>query len=316
MALEIALMIEGQEGLNWERWQRLARAAEDGGFDGLFRSDHLTGLFGDSSRDSLDTWASLTWLATATRRIRFGPLVCPLTFYHPAILARRAAAVDLLSGGRLDLGLGAGWHEGEHRMFGIPFPPLKERMDRLECGARAIRALWRGEPVTLDQPCAPLVAAESHPRPSGGLVPLVIGGRGERRALGIVARHADEWNITRVTVEEYRAKRAVLDEHCRVVGRDPGALRHSLMIPVIVGGTPAEIETRRRRAVQIFPRIPADEAGWKAAGFLHGTPADVRRDLARWREAGMQRVMLQMLDMDDLDAMDLIAREVVPALRE
>src|SRR5262245_7852462 len=197
MGLGVAIMIEGQEGLTWERWQRLARAAEDFGYESLFRSDHVTGLFGSSERPSLDTWTSITWLATATTRIRFGSLVCPLTFYHPALLAKRAAAVDVLvgasqrpspdpwtsitwlatastrirfgslvcpltfyhpallakraaavdvlSGGRLDLGIGAGWHEGEHRMFGIPFPPVKERLDRLECGARAIRALWEGQ---------------------------------------------------------------------------------------------------------------------------------------------------------------------------
>ena len=132
--LELNVMIEGQEGLTWERWQRLARAAEDGGFAGLYRSDHLTGLFGDSTRPSLETWASLPWLATATRRIRFGPIVSPLTFYQPALLAKRAAAIDQLAGGRFDLGIGAGWNEMEHRMFGIPFPPLRERMDRLEAG--------------------------------------------------------------------------------------------------------------------------------------------------------------------------------------
>lgn len=315
MRLELALMIEGQEGLTWERWQRIARVAEDGGYDALFRSDHLTGLFGDPRRPSLDTWASLTWLATATRRIRFGTLVCPLTFYHPAILARRAAAVDGLSGGRLDLGIGAGWHEGEHRMYGIPFPPMKERMDRLECGARVIRALWRGQPVTLDQPYFPLVAAESYPQPVNGRVPLVIGGRGERRTLRVVAEHADEWNITRVTVAEFEGKRAVLEQHCKAVGRDPAAIRCSLMIPVIVGRTASEVTARRQKAVAIFPRMPADEAGWLAAGFLHGSPADLRRELERWRAAGMSRVMLQMLDMDDLEAMDLIAREVAPALR-
>lgn len=315
MRLELALMIEGQEGLTWERWQRIARAAEDGGFDALFRSDHLTGLFGDARRPSLDTWASLTWLATATRRIRFGTLVSPLTFYHPAILARRAAAVDTLSGGRLDLGIGAGWHEGEHRMYGIPFPPMKERMDRLECGARAIRALWRGQPVTIDQPYYPLVAAESYPLPTGGTVPLIIGGRGERRTLRVVAEHADEWNVTRLTVAEFGDKRAVLEQHCKAVGRDPAAIRRSLMIPVIIGRTPAEIAARRSKAVSIFPRMPADEAGWISAGFLHGAPGDVRRELERWRAAGMSRVMLQMLDMDDLEAMDLIAREVVPAFR-
>src|SRR2546429_269319 len=116
MPLEVAVMIEAQEGLTWDRWQRLATATEDGGFAALFRSDHLTGLFGEATRPSLDCGASLTWLATNTRRIRFGPLVSPLTFYHPALLAKRAAALDELSRGRLDLGIGAGWHEGEHRM--------------------------------------------------------------------------------------------------------------------------------------------------------------------------------------------------------
>jgi F420-dependent oxidoreductase-like protein len=315
MSLAVSLMIEGQEGLDWERWTRLARAAEDGGFHGLFRSDHLTGLFGEAGRASLDTWASLTWLATATRRIRFGPLVCPLTFYQPAILAKRAAAVSALSGGRLDLGVGAGWHEGEHRMFGIPFPSLRERMDRLECGVRAIRGLLSGGPVTLDQPYFPLAAAETSPRPAPGALPLVIGGRGERRTLRIAAEHADEWNVTRVTLEEYPAKAAVLARHCQAVGRDPAAIRRSLMIPVVVGRSAAEQAARRARIHAIFPRAPEDEAGWLAAGFLHGAPDAIAGGLRRWHGLGIGRVMLQMLDMDDLEAIDLIAREVLPALR-
>src|SRR5919108_663238 len=151
---QLTVMIEGQEGLTWERWQALARTVEDAGYAGLFRSDHLTGLFGHPRAASLDAWASLTWLASHTRRIRFGPMVCPLTFYHPALLARRAAAVATLSGGRLDLG-------------------------------------------------------------------IVVGGRGERRTLRVVAAHADEWNVTRVTPEEYAVKCRVLEQHCRVVGRDP-----------------------------------------------------------------------------------------------
>lgn len=313
--LTLSLMIEGQEGLNWERWQRLARAAEDGGYHGLFRSDHLTGLFGDPTRDSLDTWASLTWLATATRRIRFGVLVCPLTFYHAALLAKRAAAVDQLSGGRFDLGIGAGWNEHEHRMFGIPFPPLRERMDRLECGARAIRALWRGEPVTLEQPYYPLQEAQSHPRPYRGALPLIVGGRGERRTLRVVAEHADEWNVTRITPDEYGPKAGVLAEHCRAVGRDPATIRRSLMVPVIVGRTPAEVTARRARGRALFPRVPEDEAGWKAAAFLHGSPAEIVADLRRWHALGIERVMLQLLDMDDLEAVALIARDVLPGLR-
>jgi F420-dependent oxidoreductase-like protein len=315
MGVRLGLMIEGQEGLTWERWGRLAETAEAGGFESLFRSDHLTGLFGEPRRPSLDTWASLTWLATATRRIRFGPMVCPLTFYHPALLAKRAAAVAELSGGRLDLGIGAGWHEGEHRMFGIPFPPLRERLDRLECGARVIRALWQGRPVTLDQPYYPLVQAESYPLPPGGRVPLVVGGRGERRTLRVVAEHADEWNVTRVTPEGYPSKRAVLEQHCRDVGRDPARIARSLMVPIVIGRGPAEVVARRARARALFPGVPADEAGWRAAGFLQGTPEQVTDQLRRWGALGVQRVLLQLLDPDDAVALDLLAREVVNAVR-
>jgi alkanesulfonate monooxygenase SsuD/methylene tetrahydromethanopterin reductase-like flavin-dependent oxidoreductase (luciferase family) len=310
MAIQLALMIEGQEGLTWDRWRALARVAEETGYHGLFRSDHLTGLAGDSSQPSLDAWASLTWLATNTRRIRFGPLVCPLTFYHPALLAKRAAAVAELSGGRLDLGIGAGWHEGEHRTFGLPFPPLRERLDRLECGARAIRALWGGRPVTLEQPYAPLREAQSFPVPPGGSVPLIVGGRGERRTLRIVAECADEWNVTRVTPEEYAAKCRVLEGHCRAVGRDPGAIRRSLMVPVVIGRTAAEVQARRARARAVLPRLPEEAAGWRAAAFLHGTPDEARRDLARWAAAGIDRVMLQVLDMTDLEMIGLIGREL------
>jgi F420-dependent oxidoreductase-like protein len=307
MAVQLTIMIEGQEGLTWERWQRLARTVEDAGYAGLFRSDHLTGLFGEARHASLDLWASLTWLADHTRRLRFGPLVCPLTFYHPALLAKRAAAVAELSQGRLDLGIGAGWHEGEHAMFGIPFPPLKERMDRLECGARVIRALWQGRPVTLAQPYYPLREAQSFPLPPGGKVPLIVGGRGERRTLRVVAEHADEWNVTRVTPEELAAKRGVLEAHCRAVGRDPASIRRSLMVPIITGRTPAEVDARRARARAIFPRLPEDGAAWRAAGFLHGVVDELRQDLARWEAAGIHRVMLQLLDMEDLEVVRLVA---------
>jgi alkanesulfonate monooxygenase SsuD/methylene tetrahydromethanopterin reductase-like flavin-dependent oxidoreductase (luciferase family) len=310
--LELNVMIEGQEGLTWARWQRLARAAEEGGFAGLYRSDHLTGLFGDSTRPSLETWASLPYLATATRRIRFGPIVSPLTFYQPALLAKRAAAIDELAGGRFDLGIGAGWNEMEHRMFGIPFPPLRERMDRFESGARAIRALWRGTPVTLEQPYTPLVDAQSFPLPVGAR--LIVGGRGERRTMRVAAELADEWNVTRVTYDEYPRKLEVLAGHCRAVGRDPADIRLSLMVPIVIGRTRAEVAARLARGRHWFPRVPDAEAEWRAQSFLFGSVDDVVRDLQRWRSLGVRGVMLQCLDIDDLDALELIAREVVPAV--
>jgi len=304
-------MIEGQEGLTWERWWRLAQAAEDLGYESLCRSDHLTGLGGESRRPSLETWASLTALATRTRRIRFGPMVSPLTFYHPAILAKTAAAIDALSGGRFDLGIGAGWNEHEHSMYGVPFPPLKERMDRLECGARVIRALEAPEPITLDQPYYPLKKAESYPRPPKGRLRLVVGGRGEKRTLRIVAEVADEWNVTRLDVEGYRAKRQVLAEHCRAVKRDPETIARSLMIPLAIGRDSAEVDRRVAKARAVFPALPDGQAAWRAAGFLAGPPAQVIEDLRRWDGAGMQRVLLQMLDQEDIGALELFAREVL-----
>ena len=238
-------------------------------------------------------------------------MVSPLTFYHPAILAKTAAAIDALSGGRFDLGIGAGWNEHEHSMYGVPFPPLKERMDRLECGARVIRALEAPEPVTLDQPYYPLKKAESHPRPPKGRLRLVVGGRGEKRTLRIVAEVADEWNVTRLDVEGYRAKRQVLAEHCRAVKRDPETIARSLMIPLAIGRDSAEVDRRVAKARAVFPALPDGQAAWRAAGFLAGPPAQVIEDLRRWDGAGMQRVLLQMLDQEDIGALELFAREVL-----
>jgi alkanesulfonate monooxygenase SsuD/methylene tetrahydromethanopterin reductase-like flavin-dependent oxidoreductase (luciferase family) len=312
--MRVGIMIEGQEGLTWERWLALVHAAEDLGYESLCRSDHLTGLAGESRRPSLDTWTSLTVLATRSRRIRFGPMVSPLTFYHPALLAKMASALDTLSQGRLDLGIGAGWNEHEHAMFGIAMPPLRERLDRLECGARHIRALGAGQPVTLDQPYYPLRKAESYPLPSHGRLRLVVGGRGEKRTLRIVAEFADEWNATRLDVPGFAHKRQVLAEHCRAFNRDPEAIARSLMVPVAIGRDRAEVARRIAAARASFPALPADEAAWRAASFLAGSAEDILAALAEWEAAGLQRVLLQTLDQEDIAGLELFARTVLPNL--
>ena len=312
--MKVGIMIEGQEGLTWDRWLRLARTAEDMGYESLCRSDHLTGLGGASKRPSLETWTSLTALALRTKRIRFGPLVSPLTFYHPALLAKMAAAVDDLSGGRLDLGLGAGWNEPEHRMFGVPFLTVKERLDRLEAGARLIRSLEQGQPVTLKQPHFPLEKAESYPRPPTGRYRIVIGGRGEKRTLRIVAEFADEWNVTRVDIAGFTQKRQVLADHCRAFRRDPDSIARSLMVPCAIGRDASEVARRIATVREVFPALPADEAAWQAASFLAGSPARIVDDLQKWKAAGLQRVMLQTLDQEDIPGLELFAREVMPKL--
>ena len=313
--MRVGIMIEGQEGLTWERWRRLVQAAEDMSYESLCRSDHLTGLWGEAKRPSLETWTLLTMLAMHTRRIRFGPMVSPITFYHPALLAKMAVALDTLSNGRMDLGIGGGWNEHEHAMFGFALPPMKERLDRLEAAARYIRALGVGEPVTLEQPYYALHKAENYPLPTHGRLRLVIGGRGEKRTLRIAAEFADEWNCTRVDLDTFRHKRDVLAKHCAAVRRDPETIERSLMIPLAIGRDRSDVAQRIAAARATFPQMPADEDGWRDASFLVGSPADAVASLKEWEEAGVQRVLLQMLDMEDLAAIELFARNVLPLVK-
>ena len=225
-----------------------------------------------------------------------------------------AVALDTLSLGRLDLGIGAGWNEHEHAMFGVPMPPIGERMDRLECAAAHIRALTAGQPVTLNQQHYPLRRAESYPLPSHGRLRLVIGGRGEKRTLRIAAEFADEWNVTRVDIPAFKRKRQLLADHCRLFKRDPEAIARSLMVPLAIGPTRTEVARRIAAARSIFPSLPDDEVAWREASFLAGSALDVTEALKAWEEAGVQRVLLQMLDQEDIAALELFARSVLPNL--
>src|SRR3979490_2785875 len=193
--MRIGVMIEGQEGLTWDRWFHIADRVESLGLDSLWRSDHFFSLMGHPDRPALECWTSLTALAQRTHRIRFGPLVSPMTFRHPALLARMAAAVDGLSAGRLVLGVGAGWNEAEHEAHGIGLPPLKERFDRLEEGIAVIKGLWTGGPVDFEGRNYRLRGAVAYPRPvQQSAPPLLFGGDGEVRLLRIAAPGARRAN--------------------------------------------------------------------------------------------------------------------------
>lgn len=195
--LDVAIMIEGQNGLNWPRWQRMVAAVEDLGFAGLYRSDHFTNA-NPPDKDSLELWVSLTWLATRTQRIEFGPLVSPVSFRHPTLTARMASAVDDLSGGRMALGLGAGWQEREHRNYGWDLLDIPDRFDRFEEGLEVVtRLLKSDEPVDFSGRYFRLNEAILLPRPrrSGG-PPIIVGGNGPRRTLPLAARYAEEWNAS------------------------------------------------------------------------------------------------------------------------
>jgi alkanesulfonate monooxygenase SsuD/methylene tetrahydromethanopterin reductase-like flavin-dependent oxidoreductase (luciferase family) len=310
---KIGIMLEGQEGLTWERLFRLAQAAEELGFESLFRSDHLTSVIGFSKRTTLALWPSLTALAMRTRRIRFGPLVCSMTFRQPAVLAGMAVAVHALSGGRLDLGIGAGWNVGEHRMFGIPLPPHTTRLEMLEEGVQVIQALWSGQPVDFTGKHYHLQAAESYPVPALRPPPIILGGRNEK-TLRIIARHAAEWNCYYVGTDVFRQKSRLLDEYCAELGRDPASLRRSLMIPFVIGKDEATVQRRIEAHRTMFPDLPPTMADWLAAGFIAGNPQQVIVQLKAFEEAGVERFMLQHNDFDDLAPLELLADQVLPHL--
>ncbi|HKW58860.1 MAG TPA: LLM class flavin-dependent oxidoreductase [Candidatus Dormibacteraeota bacterium] len=300
---KLGIMIEGQEGLSWERWRRICTDVERLGFASLRRSDHLISLMGDDSRDCIDCWASLALAAEWTKTIEFGPMVSPMTFYEPAVLARRAAAVDGLSGGRLILGVGAGWNEREHELLHVPFLDVKGRMDRLEQGVSIIKATW----------------TKSHPRPvRGGKIPVLMGGVGEKRHLPIVAREADEWNYTRFNFDEYRHKREVLDRCCKEIGRNPASLRYSVMMTYVVGRDQDDLRGRAAKMQQVLPRVQGLDADgvlqkMRESAFV-GTPEEVAGQIREYARLGVELFMLQHFLLDDTDELELLAKEVMPAV--
>ncbi len=302
--MDLALMIEGQAGLNWPRWQRMAQAAEDLGFAGLYRSDHFTNA-NPPDQDSLELWISLAWLASHTRRIEFGPLVSPVSFRHPVITARMAAAVDDLSGGRLQLGLGAGWQTREHANYGFDLLDVPSRMARFEEGVEVVTRLLRSDtPVSYSGMFYRLNEAILLPRPQRpGGPPMMIGGG--RLVLPLVARYAQEWNVTFKTPERFAALNAKLDEVLAQQGRPAAEVRRSIMTRPIYARDAAALQTR----VAAFNK-PVEDL--KAAGYLVGTGPELVDQLGRLAEAGVQRVMLQWFDLDDLDAVEAFAQDVLP----
>ena len=301
--LEVAVMIEAQDGIDWARWQRLARAVEDSGYAGLFRSDHFTNPTGPNL-DALELWSSLTWLADNTSRIEFGPLVSPVSFRHPVITAWMASAVDSLAGGRLRLGIGAGWQEREHETYGFDLLDTDRRFARFEEGLEVVtRLLQSDEPVSFDGEFYRLRDALLKPRsPRPGGPPIVIGGNGPRRTLPLAARYADEWNAVFATPERFSELSARLDELLQEAGRMPDGVRRTLMTRVVFGRTGADVGRK------LAGRSADDLRG---RGIIVGTAPEVAERLGRLDEASVQRVMLQWLETDDIDGLEAMAESVV-----
>lgn len=306
--IEVAIMIEGQNGLTWRRWQRLAMAVEDLGFAGLFRSDHYTNA-SPPDKESLELWTSLTWLADNTEDLAFGPLVTPFSFREPTMTARMAAAVDDLSNGRLVLGLGAGWQDREHAKFGHDLLEIPERFDRFEEGLEVVTGLLQSdEPVSFEGAYYELHDAILLPRPQRpGGPPILIGGNGPRRTLPLAARYAEEWNAVFMTPADYAERNSRLDELLVAEGRQPADVRRSIMVGTLFGRDDAEVESmlaERDRTAEALTDL----------GVIVGSGNQFVERIGQYAEAGAYRIMLQWLALDDLDRLEAMANAVLPQL--
>ena len=289
--MRIGILVEGEDALTWDQWRRIVTAADDLGFDSVWISDHLLSSDGQD-RGGLDSWLALALAAASTRRVSLGPLVTPITFRLAGLLARMAANLDTLSGGRFVLGLGVGWNEREHAAFGIPFPPGPERLHLLDSGLALIRRTLKTR------------------------VPILLGGSG-RGTLRLVARYADEWNVTTNSPELYQTLSQSLAAACHVIGRDPASVNRSVAVGVLIGRDPSDLCARAQRLRQVVPGlqdVPREQVltHVRAHGWVAGTPREVVTALKALADVGVDRAMLGHYDPDDTAALQLIAQEVLP----
>jgi F420-dependent oxidoreductase-like protein len=304
------VFVEPQQGATYGGLLSVAQHAESLGFDGFFRSDHFLAMGGDGLPGPTDAWATLAALARETSRLRLGTLLTSATFRLPGLLAVTVAQVDEMSGGRVELGLGAGWYDDEHRAYGVPFPPTQERFDRLEEQLEIVTGLWAtpaGERFSYagrhyqlaDSPALPKPV--QRPRP-----PVIVGGGGQTRTPRLAARFADEFNVPFHVVDDAARQYDRVRAACEAEGRDPETLRLSAAVVVCCGRD--EAEAQRRAAA-----IGRDLSELREHGAA-GTPDEVAARCRAYGEQGASTIYLQVLDLSDLDHLSLVAAEVLPAL--
>jgi alkanesulfonate monooxygenase SsuD/methylene tetrahydromethanopterin reductase-like flavin-dependent oxidoreductase (luciferase family) len=285
-------MIEGQEGVTWEQWLALAGAAEKAGLEGLFRSDHYQSIVRGAPAGSLDAWATLAGLAARTTRIRLGTMVSPVTFRPAGVLAKNVVTVDHVSGGRVELGIGAGWYEAEHETYGFSFGTTRSRLDELDRQLDEIARQWSDGAQVWPRPL-------QHPRP-----PLIVGGRAKPRTLAAAVRHADEYNLVFPSLDDARDRARLIGDSAREAGREP--LVVSMMIGCVVGRDDGEVADRLGRWRSL--------TGNDGEPPVSGTVEEVVERLQAYEAAGVERAMLQHLDHADLDMVDVLG-EVATAVR-
>ena len=313
-------MLEGQEGVTWAQWLAMAEAAERLGFEALFTSDHYLSVQGSRERGSSDAWTMLAALAARTSRIRLGTLVSPVTFRPPAVLAKAAATVDHVSGGRVELGMGAGWWEEEHRTHGFLFPPVPERFERLEEQLAIVHGLLTEERFSFRGRHYELVDAPFWPKPvQRPRMPIVLGGTTVGpRMQRLIATYADEFNTVGGTPEQVRGRIDRARSALGGTGRAQDSLTTSLMTWCIVGRTEDEWRDRVEQARRRDPRAGPFDAYLAdlEVDCIVGTPDRAAARLREYADAGVQRVMLNHELFDDTDMLEVLAAEIVPRLQQ
>ncbi|HEV2127541.1 MAG TPA: TIGR03560 family F420-dependent LLM class oxidoreductase [Thermomicrobiales bacterium] len=315
--IELSISVEGVVGLTWPEWKRPVRTVEDIGFAGLYLSDHIVLFFEQPDEPSLELVVALTYLADHTERVRFGPMVSPLSVRDPVMLARQAAALDDLSDGRMVLGVGAGWMEREHTMFGYDLGDIPTRFARLEEGLEVITRLLRSDqPANFEGAFFRLHEAVLPEPRRPNRPPVMIGGSGPRRTLPLAARFADVWNATGVTPEQLTERMALLDDLLEVAGRRPEDVRRTLTVPVVCWRSPEELEARVRWARRFPPwrSLTADQLveeirTWQA---IVGTPEEVASQIRAYAAAGISEIAMQWYASDDIEGLESLAAEVLP----
>ncbi len=312
--MQLCLMIEGQEGVGWPEWVALAHGCEEHGIPSLFRSDHYMNLDGQHpERGSLDAWGTLCALAAVTSKVRLGTLVSPATFRHPSALAKLVTTADHVSGGRVDLGLGAGWHEREHEAYGFPFASTRVRMDVLEEQLQVVIGNWRSSaqsPFSFSGEHYTLRELDAQPKPiQRPHPPLIMGGSGGPRSAALAARYGDEYNTPFPTLDDVRTRREAVTRACEAAGGEP--LPFSVMTGLVVGVNEAEFRDRAERLAQ---RTGIDVLSDPPPAWIVGTVDRAIEQLAALRDAGVARVMCQHLLHDDLDVLAIIGGRLAPAV--
>jgi alkanesulfonate monooxygenase SsuD/methylene tetrahydromethanopterin reductase-like flavin-dependent oxidoreductase (luciferase family) len=313
--MDVGIIIGEATPLSWDRWKHVVHLVERLGYNSLFRSDHY---FNGKQKEAIDVYLSFVMAATESERLRFGPLVTPVTFREPVNVGRMAQQLDALSGGRFILGLGAGWYPDEHQIYGLDFPPPPERYDRLEEALALIKELWYSRSGSYEGKYYRIDGTNSQPHPPEGRPRILIGGTGPRRTLRLVAEHAHEWNATPLDVAGYKKAIEALERHCADVGRDPAEIRRSMLIFATVGPDKRSEDLNLERFLDMMAPegtgITLEDAIAAGHGPWRGSAEELVDHVGQLRQLGLDEVVFEHFCHEEDTVPEWIAAEVKPKL--